>query len=186
MEQEQIRQVAQRVEVAAWPVAERYLRRTRKEFTAAEHSIAISRFQGAAIDYLNRGDAERASELLKDAASVEAALRVLQKHDAMFKSHAQLLNCGAFGKSLKSFADALRRGAAALKKYPKNRGFFYCLGGRFMGETLPTAEEAVEVHNAFVEAVRTVAPDEVPGASYGLPEDGATIRTAMKIGQDRK
>lgn len=183
MTPEQVREVVQRVVIAAWPVAERYLKRTREEFTAAEHSIVVSRFQGAAIDYINRGRARLASELFDDAKNIEAALKVLGKHEAMFASHAQLLDPGAIRAAMKSFAAGLRRGADAFKKYPENRGFFYCLGARFNAEVLPTAGEAVKVYNALVDAIGVVAPRETPTATYVASRDGSAIRSMMKSAQ---
>lgn len=179
MTPEQVREVAQGVAVAAWSVAERYLRRTQNTFTPAEHAITVSRFHGAAIDYIIRGDAEQASEYLRDAADIEAALRVIRKHDTIFASHCGLLPPRGIEDVLKSFGDGFRRAGAAYKKTPENRGFFYCLGRRFASEPLPTAVEAVQAFRVMVEAIQGQDTE----ADYDAGRDGSYIRRAMRAGQ---
>lgn len=213
MEQVQIRRIAQCVAHAGWPVADQYLKRTQGEYTAAEQAIVVSRFQGAAIDYLIRGSKEQASRYLQQAAAIKAALSVLHEHEALFATHCavpdftlsrdllggggndekvaafinrRLLSPRSVESALESFAKGMLRAGSEFKKSPKNRGFFYCLGARFVGEAPPTADEAMALYNALEDAVIRIAPEEKLQSSYGLPEDGSTIRTAIKAGQRGK
>lgn len=156
----------------------------------------------AVEDFLKRGMDDRAATCRKQAAALEAALSVMVSktgiretefnHFASCMAHNWQGGSGAQQAkqalwAMQEMAASFRLEADTYEQAHINNTFFYCLGRRFKGASLPlpSATEACKAYSCVIEAIRKESPALLDGMKTDYDatgERGSEIRRLMQSG----